>query len=110
MRAVILLALVIAVASGRSFYPNGAYQHKIKDLNELLYRLRGVATKRCANLFSEGCSSGGLTDSLIDEEYLANGSPGKRCTNLFTEGCSNGGLTDSLLDEDYLNNQSPGRR
>lgn len=83
-----------------------------KALADYFHSIHLVSAKRCANLFDEGCSNGGIPGSGSDSDWInGGGSPGKRCTNLFDEGCSNSGIPGSSSDLDWISGGgSPGRR
>lgn len=83
-----------------------------KSMGDYFHRMHLSNAKRCANLFDEGCSNGGIPGTGSDSDWINGGSsPGKRCTNLYDEGCSNGGIPGSGSDNDWINGgNSPGRR
>ncbi|KAF2884834.1 hypothetical protein ILUMI_21311 [Ignelater luminosus] len=74
----------------------------------------GSPTKRCANMFDEGCINGGVGGAGRDEEWIKDpgNTPGKRCANMFDEGCINGGIGGSGRDEEWIKDpgNTPGKR
>ncbi|CAK1545453.1 unnamed protein product [Leptosia nina] len=69
-------------------------------------------SKRCANVWDDGCSTGQLPGAGDDDDYLNGGfTPGKRCVNLWDEGCVNGQLQGAGGDDEYVNGGfNPGKR